>query len=569
MALDLGLAGLASGFDWRSLVDQLADVDRTPGKRLRAEQGLLTQRKSAFASMVTALNALKTRVDALKDPALFSSRTTTVGDASLATATATTSAGLGSYALNVTQLATASLHQGTSNAGNPLSATNDVSGLVLANAAFPAPVTAGTFTVNGKQISIATSDTLQAVFDQIQTATGGAVTGSYDSGTDRITLSSAGPIVLGTATDTSNFLQVARLSNNGTGTVTSSATLGVIRTSASLGSANFATAISDGGSGAGSFKINGVSIAFNASTDTVATVLARINNANAGVTASYDTVNDRFMLTSKATGDLGIALEDVTGNFLAASGLGGGTLTRGQDLLYTLNGGPQLSSHSNTITEASSSLAGLSISVLRTGSTTVEVGSDSTKIKTAINDFLTEYNKVQSLIDTQTASSTDAKGKVTAGVLAADSEAAEVARQLRSLANATLGSLSGTVRRLASLGIESSGTDNSLTLKDATKLDAALAGNLPEMEQLFTNSTDGLAIKLGAYLAKVAGDEGSLISRQGTLTKQITAIDTQVADLERIVQANRDRMIAGFIAMEKAQAATNQQLQFLNQRFGG
>ena len=33
----------------------------------------------------------------------------------------------------------------------------------------------GTFTVNGKQITLATSDTLQAVFDKISTATGGAV----------------------------------------------------------------------------------------------------------------------------------------------------------------------------------------------------------------------------------------------------------------------------------------------------------------------------------------------------------------------------------------------------------
>jgi flagellar hook-associated protein 2 len=300
----------------------------------------------------------------------------------------------------------------------------------------------------------------------------------------------------------------------------------------------------------------------------VAGLVSRINNATAGVTASYDAVNDRFQLTSKATGDLGIALEDVTGNFLTASGLAGGTLSRGQDLLYTLNGGPQLSSHSNTITEASSSLTGLSINVLRTGSTTVEVGSDSAKIKTAINDFLTEYNKVQSLIDTQTASTTDSKGKVTAGVLAADTEADEIARQLRVIGNGTLSSLSGTVRRLSSLGIESNGTDNSLALKDATKLDAALSGNLSEIEQFFTNSTDGLAIKLGAYLEKIAGDEGSLVSRQGTISKQITAIDTQVADLERLVLSNRDRMIASFIAMEKAQAASNQQLQFLNQRFG-
>ncbi|MFO1511611.1 MAG: hypothetical protein U1F83_01645 [Verrucomicrobiota bacterium] len=70
-------------------------------------------------------------------------------------------------------------------------------------------------TVNGKQITINASDTLQTVFNNIQAATGGNVTGSYDSATDSITLSSASPIVVGSATDTSNFLQVARLNNNG------------------------------------------------------------------------------------------------------------------------------------------------------------------------------------------------------------------------------------------------------------------------------------------------------------------------------------------------------------------
>ena len=51
--MDLGLAGLASGFDWRSLVDKLADVERTPQKRLRAEQSTLQNRNNAFGSVKT------------------------------------------------------------------------------------------------------------------------------------------------------------------------------------------------------------------------------------------------------------------------------------------------------------------------------------------------------------------------------------------------------------------------------------------------------------------------------------------------------------------------------------
>ena len=117
--------------------------------------------------------------------------------------------------------------------------------------------------------------------------------------------------------------------------------------------------------------------------------------------------------------------------------MSGGTLNHGKDLLYTINGGDQLTSRSNTITEASSSIAGLSVSALRVGLTSVEVTSDSAKIKTAIADFLADYNKVQSFIDAQTSSTTDASGKVTAGVLAAESDANEVAVRLRGFVNAT------------------------------------------------------------------------------------------------------------------------------------
>ena len=288
---DLGLSGLVSGLDWKTLVDQLADAERTPQTRLRIEQNTLGKQNTAYAAIQTQLEALKTRVAALSDSSLYDTRLTSTSDEKLATATAATGTTLGSYSFNITQLATAAKQVGTAGAGSSLSATNDVSGLVLGDAAFATAISAGTITVNGKQITIATTDTLQTVFDNIQVATGSEVTGSYNAATDTITLSSANPIILGSATDSSNFLQVARLNNNGTGAVTSTSQLGVIKQSGALSSANFATAILDGGSGTGEFKINGVSISF-ATTDTVTGVIKRINDSAAGVTASYDTVND-------------------------------------------------------------------------------------------------------------------------------------------------------------------------------------------------------------------------------------------------------------------------------------
>lgn len=563
---DLGVAGLASGFDWKSFVEQMTDINRAPQKRLLIEQNQISLRNNALNSIKTQFGVLSGRVDALKDIGVFNARATTVANAAIASISSSGASPLGTFKLDVTQLATAAKQRGAMNAGAALATSSDVSTLVIGSAGFSTDVRAGTFSVNGKQITIATTDTLQAVFDKISTATGGTVTGGYDATNDKIVLNSSSEIVLGTATDTSNFLTVAKLSNNGTGAVESGTSLGGIKRSKVLTEANFATAVTTGTTGTGEFKINNVSITFT-TTDTVQSVIDRINNSTAGVTASYDAVNDRFLIASKTTGDQGIALEDVSGNFLAASGITAGTLERGKDLLYSIDDGGTLSSKSNTITEDSSGMAGLSITVLDEGTTNFTVSSDNAKIKKTITDFLGEYNNLQKMIATNTASTTDSKGKVTAGILAQDNDADEIAKNLRSIVVKQLTTAFG-VKSLNDLGIVSNGDDDTLELDDEAKLDAALGDNLTAVTNLFTDPTNGIATKIAAYIEKTTGDDGTLIAHQKTLTDQMTDIDDQIAQMERVVQEQKAAMELKFIAMEQAQAQINQQLQYLSRNLG-
>ncbi|MFZ2641261.1 MAG: flagellar filament capping protein FliD [Verrucomicrobiia bacterium] len=561
------LTGLASGWDWSDTVDQLTELERTPQTRMSTEQSKLSARNLAYTSIKTQLNALKACVDQFKDGSLFSSRTSSVSDSTVARATVEADAPLGSYTFNVTQKATTAVQKGAANAGAALSATNDVSGVVLSSAAFSTAITAGTFTVNGNTVTIATSDTLQEVFDKIDDATGGTVTASYSSATDKISLSSSSEIVLGSATDTSNFLQATKLANNGTSAITSSSSLGGIKLSATLAEANFGTAISDGGSGAGEFKINGVSITFSTTSDSAQNVIKRINDSAAGVTASYDSVNDRFILTNKTTGDVGIAMEDVTGNFVAATQLSGGTLERGKNLLYTVNAGGQLTSQSNTITETSSGITGLSVTVLKEGEVTVEASSDTSTIKAAITDLIEKYNTAQTLIGGKTASTTDDDGTVTAGTLADEQEVSKISSQLRNAIYSSVSGLSGVIKQLEQLGYVTNGTDDSLSLDDSTKLDDALADNLSDVRALFSDTTNGLATRLSTYLEQVTDDGGLIDVRQDTLTKQMAGLDEQIAAQEVLVQAYHDRLVASFTAMETAQSNINQQLQYLTRTF--
>lgn len=70
----------------------------------------------------------------------------------------------------------------------------------------------------------------------------------------------------------------------------------------------------------GSFKINGVEVAVSAS-DTVQDVVAKIDNAGAGVTGVYDAATQKMTLLSTAVTETPIALSDDTSGFLDAVGL--------------------------------------------------------------------------------------------------------------------------------------------------------------------------------------------------------------------------------------------------------
>lgn len=575
---DLALSGLASGFDWKPVVDQLTNLERAPQRRLRNEQSTLNQRKDAISTLVSELENLKTKAEALTKADFFTGAGTaaTTND-KYATATATASTPIGGYSFVVNQLATAAIRKGGTNAGGAVDTSAALSG--AGSAGFAVSVTNGVFTINGKQITIDANTKLgtdgstdpDTIIYKINNS-GAGVTATYDSGTDKITLTSGSNITLGASSDTSNFLQAARLSNaqGGSSTIVSSTGIGGVNLSGTVSSVNFSTALTQT---SGSFKVNGVSISFTSS-DTIGQILQKISDSAAGVTAAYDSANDQFLLTNKTTGDVGIALEDETGNFLEATRLSTGTTTAGLNAKFTVNGGAELESLSNTITEVSHGITGLTFNAVKKSETsgadssvTISVGKDNTAIKKGLTDFVDEYNKVQSIIDTQTASSTDSEGKVTAGILAADPTVVEVASKLRNRMVADVSSLAGAIKRLESIGFKSDGNTNKISLSDSAALDKALNDNKSDIKTMFSDTTDGIGTRVKGYLETVSGEEGSLVAHRDTYAKQSTQIDQQVIEMEKQVQSFRQRLVDGFLAMEKAQSQINQQMQFLTQRF--
>jgi flagellar hook-associated protein 2 len=565
--VNLAISGLASGLNWQSLVSQLAQAERSPESQWQAAQTQVNSQNSAFTVLKSYLNQLKAAADALKDPTIYQNRSASSSSPSVASATSGSGGAMGTYNFNISQLASAAQQTGTGNISSGISTTSDVSGVTVGAANFATNVTAGTFTINGAQVTVNTTDSLQTVFNNIATATGNAVTASYDPTTDKFTFNSASAIQLGSAADSSNFLQVAKLYNNGTGAISSNDRLGRVNTGSDLSVADLATPVSDGGSGNGAFTINGVTVNYNASTDSVQSVLDKINSSGANVTASYDVVNNRFNIANNTTGDVGISLHDVTGNFLAATGLSGGTFASGNNLKYTVNNGPTLISQSNTIDQSSSGITGLSVTALTTGATTVTIGADTSAVSTQINNLVTQYNNVESYIDTNAATSTDASGTVNPGTLTGDMTAADLSTSLRSslFSPVSVTGLSSTLSQFASLGITSNGYNNSISL-DSTALSKVLTNNLSDVQKFFSDSTNGLAGQLDTYLNNTIGDNGSIPQHQAALTKQSNSINTQISNLEKQITSDSNYWTTEFQNMETAQSKMNQELTSLQQQ---
>lgn len=563
----ISLSGLASGLDWQSLVAQLIAAERVPETALLAQQSVDQQKITAFGTINTNLLALQTATQALGDNNVFLGRSAEVSDPSWSV-TASPGAALGQHAFNVLSLATKAQVTGAMDAGGGISATNDVSGVTLETMNLSTPITAGTFTVNGSQVTIATTDSLQDVFDKISTATGGAVTASYDSATDTVSLNSGGEIILGSANDTSNFLSVMKLYNNGTGTITSTSRLGVVNTSAALVNAHLQQPITGVDSnGDGSFVINGVTIAFNVNTDSIQGILTKINQSGAGVTASYDSIADKFVLANNTTGDIGLSISESAGGLLEAMGLNStGTLVRGQNASVQVDGGTALTSMSNTFDASLTGLQGLAVTASSTGSQTVTVSSDTSDAETKIQAFIDAYNTLQSYIDSQTLT-TSTDSTVTTSLLSGNRDVTDMASSLRSIVFNAVPGLTGTIQRLDSMGIGFDGISSQLQITDQSKLDSALQDN-PDQVQLLFNGTGGLVSQINTFVINTTGTSGLITAETSRYTADSDAIDDQIAAMERRILQDQDRLTASFIALEQAQSLINQQLAAFQNTFG-
>lgn len=504
-------AGLVSGLDTKTMIQQLINARKGPITIMQAKVSIRQQEQSALKDITTRLANLMSVVKKFDDPGYIQAKSASVaagGSSAAVSVSADPAAATGSYRITVAKLATTTSVSSAAALSAPITTAT-----LLTDSAFATSVTTGTFTVNGQSIDVQAGDTLQNVLDRIQTKTGvtAALVNDSSGRPNRLQLAGGADIALGSTGDTSNFLSAMKLlASPGGATRTSTANVGATQTGALLSAVNFVTPL---GSAAGSFKINGAEISYDGSRDSLSTVLNRINNSTAGVTATYDSVNDKVTLVSKTTGSTAIAMENVTGDFLGAIGVRGTAQTMGRNAEIQVDSGAGPVTYYSTTNTVKDAVAGLTINLLKEGGATdtITVGQDIDGAVSRVRDFVSQVNSTIDFINQQTKIDTKTNNN---GAFAADPTISQLADGVRRIITDTIDGVSTGKRTLAELGVtygaigSKPGTTSLLQL-DETKLRDALLSD-----------PAGAANVIGAFRATAAltGGNGGIQGISGDPT---------------------------------------------------
>ena len=232
MGSEMRLTGLASGFDWQPLVDKLLELESVPKQKLEAEKVQNQAKISELGVLKSRLNTLKSSATALQNEDLFNARSVAISSSSSDDFTATADAGAmtGEFSISIEELASrteiSSKNRNFGRLAGGLDLTASIKDLALFSDISP-----GTFTIAGRTFSITNLNTsLQDILNEINSTFAGVtgvnpesdntgITLEYDAVSDKFhfdtnalsPLAAERTPVLGSATDTSNFLKAVGL----------------------------------------------------------------------------------------------------------------------------------------------------------------------------------------------------------------------------------------------------------------------------------------------------------------------------------------------------------------------
>jgi flagellar hook-associated protein 2 len=152
MASTLGIDGMVSGWNTTELIAKIMEKEKQPLTMLQDQKTTIKAKSDAWREINSKLLTMRNTVSNLKSTLTFKGRKATVSDSETLGATATTGAVAGVYKVEVLKLAQA--HTITSD---------------IKTSADTALGLTGTIKINGKEVKVASTDTLNLLADKINT----------------------------------------------------------------------------------------------------------------------------------------------------------------------------------------------------------------------------------------------------------------------------------------------------------------------------------------------------------------------------------------------------------------
>ncbi|MEM9365134.1 MAG: flagellar filament capping protein FliD [Planctomycetota bacterium] len=232
------------------------------------------------------------------------------------------------------------------------------------------------------------------------------------------------------------------------------------------------------------------------------------------------------------------------------------TSAQGQDAVISVaeDGGVQrfLTSTDGVFSDATSGLDFTALAV-SDGPVTVTVDDNPDALVSRVNTFADQFNRLVDKLDELTFFNADANE---VGLLFGSSEALRIESGYSRLLSGRLQGES-TFGSLGQLGIRLD--ENGKLQVDETKLKDALASNSDQVKLAFRGSdpdtvgNDGLVGQLSRLADRFAGDSNSmLLNKSTTLSTQIERNNDRVTQLNTRLDAERERLLRQYFAMEEA-----------------
>lgn len=293
-------------------------------------------------------------------------------------------------------------------------------------------------------------------------------------------------------------------------------------------------------------------------------------NADIGVTASI--VNDggaspyRLLLSSSQTGEASSMRIAVTGD-ASLQGLLSHDPSASQALQQTAVAGNaalkvngiSVTSSSNVVAEA---VQGVTMTMAKTGLSTLTVSRDSASVEAAVNEFVKAYNGLQSTAGQLT--KYDAEKK-TGAALVGDSTLRTIQTRIRAALNTPQ---PGELKVLSKVGV-SFQKDGTIAF-DATKLKTAFEGSRDAVAELFAGtgaSSTGLGKQVSALVGTFTSADGLLNAATTGVKTSLKSLDSQYAATEDRVQATVARYRDQFTQLDMLMARMNSTASYLTQQF--